>query len=82
MDSGRSRDRSRFRNGVARSQIHVVPSAAVSSHLGFEVEDIDAFSAELPDEAEPLSEPQEIDIGIEILFFRDPDGNFVEVLEG
>ena len=53
-----------------------------ATHLGFEVEDIDAFYAGLPAEAEPVSEPQEIEIGIEILFFRDPDGNFVEVVEG
>jgi glyoxylase I family protein len=53
-----------------------------ATHLGFEVEDIDAFYADLPDDVEPVSGPQEIDIGIEILFFRDPDGNFIEVLEG
>lgn len=53
-----------------------------AGHLGFEVPDIDAFYASLPDEAEPVSEPQEIDIGIDILFFRDPDGNFVEVIQG
>jgi catechol 2,3-dioxygenase-like lactoylglutathione lyase family enzyme len=53
-----------------------------ATHLGFEVEDIDTFYTELPDEAEPVSDPQEVGVGIEILFFRDPDGNFVEVLEG
>lgn len=53
-----------------------------ATHLGFEVEDIDAFAADLPDDVESISGPQEIDIGIEILFFRDPDGNFIEVLEG
>ncbi len=53
-----------------------------ATHLGFEVTDIDAFYANLPDDVEPLSSPQEVDIGVEILFFRDPDGNFVEVLEG
>ena len=53
-----------------------------ATHLGFEVEDVDAFYADLPDDANPVSEPQEVDIGVEILFFRDPDGNFVEVLEG
>lgn len=50
-------------------------------HLGFEVEDIDEFYANLPDEVDPLSTPQEIDIGVDILFFQDPDGNFVEVVE-
>lgn len=53
-----------------------------ATHLGFEVEDIDTFYAELPDDAEPVTGPQGVDIGVEILFFRDPDGNFVEVLEG
>lgn len=52
-----------------------------ATHLGFEVEDIDSFYAELPDDAEPISGPQEIGIGVEVLFFSDPDGNFVEVLE-
>lgn len=53
-----------------------------ATHLGFEVADLGAFYDSLPEEAEPVSEPQEIEIGIEILFFRDPDGNFVEVVEG
>lgn len=53
-----------------------------ATHLGFEVEDIDNFYAELPDDTEPISGPQEVDIGVEVLFFSDPDGNFVEVLEG
>lgn len=52
-----------------------------ATHLGFEVADIEEFYAELPEDAEPVSEPQEIEIGIDILFFRDPDGNFVEVVE-
>jgi glyoxylase I family protein len=52
-----------------------------AKHLGFAVEDIEAFYNDLPAEADPVSEPQQIDIGIDILFFRDPDGNFVEVLE-
>lgn len=53
-----------------------------AAHLGFEVEDVEAFQAGLPDDVETVSDPQEVDIGIEIMFFRDPDGNFVEVLEG
>jgi catechol 2,3-dioxygenase-like lactoylglutathione lyase family enzyme len=53
-----------------------------ATHLGFEVDDVDAFHAALPEEADPVSEPQGIEIGIDILFFRDPDGNFVEVVEG
>lgn len=52
-----------------------------ATHLGFQVEDIDAFYEELPADAEPVSEPQQIQLGIEILFFRDPDGNFIEVVE-
>jgi catechol 2,3-dioxygenase-like lactoylglutathione lyase family enzyme len=52
-----------------------------ATHLGFEVEDVDSFYADLPDDAEPVSGPQEVDIGVEILFFCDPDGNFVEVIE-
>jgi catechol 2,3-dioxygenase-like lactoylglutathione lyase family enzyme len=30
-----------------------------AAHLGFEVEDVDAFHAALPDDAEPLSDPQD-----------------------
>lgn len=50
-------------------------------HIGFSVEDIDAFSNGLPSEADPLSSPQLVDTGSRILFFTDPDGNFVEVVE-
>lgn len=51
-------------------------------HLGFSVEDIEAFYDTLPAGVEPLSEPQTVEAGSEILFFTDPDGNFVEVVEG
>lgn len=52
-----------------------------AKHVGFAVDDIDAFYEDLDDEIEPLSTPQSIEIGTSILFFRDPDGNFVEVVE-
>lgn len=50
-------------------------------HIGFSVDDIDAFTDALPADADPLSEPQVIETGSTILFFTDPDGNFVEVVE-
>ena len=52
-----------------------------AKHVGFAVEDLQEFYEALPDDAEPLSSPQTVEIGTSILFFRDPDGNFVEVVE-
>jgi catechol 2,3-dioxygenase-like lactoylglutathione lyase family enzyme len=52
-----------------------------AKHVGFAVDDIEAFYESLPEDAAPLSEPQEVAVGIPIVFFRDPDGNFVEVVE-
>lgn len=50
-------------------------------HIGLEVADIDEFYAQLPDRISPLSPPQTVDTGAEILFFEDPDGNFLEIVE-
>jgi catechol 2,3-dioxygenase-like lactoylglutathione lyase family enzyme len=52
-----------------------------AKHVGFAVEDIEAFYEDLPADVEPISEPQTVEIGTSILFFTDPDGNFVEVVE-
>lgn len=52
-----------------------------AKHVGFAVDDISEFYESLPDEVEPISEPQGIEIDTSILFFRDPEGNFVEVVE-
>nr|WP_227357520.1 VOC family protein [Haladaptatus salinisoli] len=52
-----------------------------AKHIGFSVDDIDTFYETLPKDVEPISNPQPIEIGTSILFFRDPDGNFVEVVE-
>lgn len=52
-----------------------------AKHVGFAVDDIDEFYETLPDDVEPISAPQPIEIDTSILFFRDPDGNFVEVVE-
>lgn len=52
-----------------------------AKHLGFAVEDIDAFYESLPDEAETLSEPQTTESGSRICFLRDPESNLVEVIE-
>jgi catechol 2,3-dioxygenase-like lactoylglutathione lyase family enzyme len=43
---------------------------------------LDAFYAGLPADVETISEPQTTASGTRICFFRDPDGNLVEVLEG
>lgn len=53
-----------------------------AKHVGFAVDDIDAFYEDLPDDADPVSDPQRVEVGSDILFFRDPDGNFIEVVDG
>ncbi|NGM69486.1 VOC family protein [Natronolimnobius sp. AArcel1] len=50
-------------------------------HLGFTVDDLEAFAASLPESVETLSEPQTTATGNSILFIRDPEENLVEVLE-
>ncbi|MEF8801694.1 MAG: VOC family protein [Halolamina sp.] len=58
-----------------------VINAHGAKHVGFAVEDLDDFYEGLPDDVETGSPPQEIELGTSILFFRDPDGNFVEIVE-
>jgi catechol 2,3-dioxygenase-like lactoylglutathione lyase family enzyme len=50
-------------------------------HLGFVVDDLDAFYDGLDDDVETVSEPQLSPTGTGILFLRDPEGNLVEVVE-
>jgi catechol 2,3-dioxygenase-like lactoylglutathione lyase family enzyme len=52
-----------------------------AKHLGFGVDDLDGFYADLPADVETLSEPQTTSSGTRILFLKDPEGNLVEVLE-
>jgi catechol 2,3-dioxygenase-like lactoylglutathione lyase family enzyme len=52
-----------------------------AKHLGFGVDDLDAFYESLPDDVETLSDPQTTSSGTRILFLKDPEGNLVEVLE-
>ncbi|WP_436925277.1 VOC family protein [Halosimplex amylolyticum] len=52
-----------------------------AKHLGFGVEDVEAFYEALPDDVETLSEPQTSETGTTILFVRDPEGNLIEVLD-
>jgi catechol 2,3-dioxygenase-like lactoylglutathione lyase family enzyme len=51
-----------------------------AKHLGFEVDDVDAFYADLPDDVETLSEPQTTPTGAQILFIRDPEDNLIEII--
>ena len=51
-----------------------------AKHLGFEVDDVEAFYADLPDDVETLSEPQTTSTGTQILFIRDPEGNLIEII--
>ena len=52
-----------------------------AKHLAFGVDDVEAFYEGLPDDVETVSEPQTSSTGTTILFVRDPEGNFVEVLD-
>ena len=52
-----------------------------ATHLGLEVDDLDAVADELPDSVEPLADPQTTESGTKICFVRDPDGSLVELLE-
>jgi len=52
-----------------------------AKHLGFEVDDIEEFYAELDGSVETLSEPQTTESGTTICFVVDPEGNLVEVIE-
>lgn len=52
-----------------------------TSHVGLETEDVDAVVADLPEDAELVSEPQTTASGARVVFLRDPEGNLVELLE-
>ncbi|AQL41855.1 hypothetical protein BV210_03595 [Halorientalis sp. IM1011] len=52
-----------------------------ASHFGLEVEDLDAFYADLPADVPTISEPRTTESGTRICFLQDPDGHLVEVLE-
>jgi len=52
-----------------------------ATHVGLEVEDLDAVYDALPNGVDTLSEPQTTESGTKICFVRDPDGNLVELLE-
>lgn len=52
-----------------------------TTHVGVEVDDVDAFYGSLPDDVETVSPPQRTETGTTICFLRDPEANLVEVLE-
>jgi catechol 2,3-dioxygenase-like lactoylglutathione lyase family enzyme len=52
-----------------------------ATHVGLSVDDLDAVYEGLPDDVEPISEPQTTESGTTIMFVRDPEGNLVELLE-
>jgi catechol 2,3-dioxygenase-like lactoylglutathione lyase family enzyme len=51
-----------------------------AKHMGFEVDDVEAFYEALPDDVETVSEPQTTSSGARILFIRDPEGNLIEII--
>ncbi len=52
-----------------------------STHVGIGTDDVDAVYEDLPEAAEPVSEPQTTATGARILFLRDPEDNLVEVID-
>jgi len=54
---------------------------AGATHLGLEVDDLDAFYTGLPSSVDTLSPPQTTETGTRILFVRDPEENLIEILE-
>jgi len=52
-----------------------------ATHLGLEVDDLDAVYESLSDDVATIAEPQTTESGTRILFVRDPDGTLVELLE-
>lgn len=52
-----------------------------ATHLGLEVDDLDAVCESLPDDVDPIAPPQTTESGTRIMFVRDPDGTLVELLE-
>jgi len=51
------------------------------THLGLEVDDLDAVYESLPDDIDPIAPPQKTESGTRIMFVRDPDGTLVELLQ-
>ncbi|WP_226023274.1 VOC family protein [Halomicrobium salinisoli] len=52
-----------------------------STHVGVGTDDVDGVYEDLPETAEPVSEPQTTASGARILFLRDPEDNLVEVID-
>lgn len=52
-----------------------------AKHLGFSVDDLDAFYEDLPADVDTVSDPQTTASGTRILFLRDPEDNLVEIVE-
>ncbi|WP_416841535.1 VOC family protein [Haloferax sp. DFSO52] len=52
-----------------------------ATHIGLSVDDVDAAVADLPPHIDTLSTPKTTESGTRIVFFRDPEGNLVELLE-
>ncbi|MFB6222965.1 MAG: VOC family protein [Haloarcula sp.] len=51
------------------------------AHLCLEVEDVWALYEDLRNEATFVAEPQSVGNGTQITYMRDPDGNYVELME-
>jgi len=52
-----------------------------ATHLGLEVDNLDAVADSLPETVETMNPPQTTESGTRIMFLRDPEGTLVELLE-
>lgn len=52
-----------------------------AKHIAFTVADIETMYDNLPEETSCVSPPQQIETGTTVLFLRDPDGNFLEIVQ-
>jgi catechol 2,3-dioxygenase-like lactoylglutathione lyase family enzyme len=51
------------------------------THLCFEVEDVNERYDELASDVEFVNSPQTVENGAQIAYARDPDGNYIELIE-
>jgi len=52
-----------------------------ATHIGLSVDDLESFTASLPDDVPTISGPQTTESGTTLMFLRDPEGNLIEILE-
>ncbi len=72
-------DRRQQPNGESQANSSLTDPGTV--HLAFAVEDVDSFVEAHSDSLDALSEPRTTESGTRLVFVRDPEGRFIELLE-